>query len=85
MSIKIHIPSDFLSYTNNKELLEVSGTTVEECLQELVSHFPEFKKTITTLKDGKVIYFLDVFVNGKYFSPEKPVKDGDEIIIKFGG
>ena len=84
MSIKIHIPSYFQSYTNNKEVVEANGSTVGECLEHLVSRFPSFK-TMIFFKDGKAISFLGVFVNGEYSSPEKPVKSGDEIIIEAVG
>ena len=84
MSIKIHIPSYFQSYTNNKEVVEANGTTVGECLEQLVKQFPEFK-TMIFFKDGRLMAFLGVFVNGEYSSPEKPVKSGDEIIIEAAG
>ncbi len=81
MSIKIHIPSYFQSYTNNKAVIKANGTTVSKCLKVLAKQFPEFKPWLF-FKDGKLVSFLGVLVNEEYSSLEKPVKSGDEIAIE---
>ncbi|HUU65606.1 MAG TPA: MoaD/ThiS family protein [Dehalococcoidales bacterium] len=79
MSLKVRIPSYFQQYTNQKEVVEVNGSTVGECLNHLVSQFPGFEKTIST-------NYFDIYLNGEYFSrgwSVEPVKDGDELLILF--
>ena len=82
MSIKIHIPSYFQSYTNNKEVVEANGSTVGECLNHLAKQFPGFERAM--LIDRFIIY-----VNEDYSYPDelaRPVKDGDELhMIPSGG
>ena len=82
MSIKIHIPSYFQSYTNRMEVVEVNGSTVGECLHHVAKQFPGFEKAMIT-------NYFDIYVNGDYsYAPEltEPVKDGDELhIIASGG
>lgn len=56
--------------------MKVSGTTVGDCLEELVNQFPKFKMLIP---------FPGVLVNGEYCSPAKPVQSGDDIIIELAG
>ena len=46
MSIKIHIPSYFQSYTNKMEVVEVNGSTVGECLNHVAKQFPGFERAM---------------------------------------
>ncbi len=93
MSIKIKIPlsyaqsfsdeMDFLQST--RDVVEVSGSTVGECLNHLVKQFPNMKKQLFS-KTGNLSKNIIISVNGESAYPEqlvKPVKDGDEINIVF--
>ena len=93
MSIKINIPSNLQYFTNNMELVEVNGSTVGECLNNLTKQFPGIEKMLFT-KNGElhnyVLNYVAVYVNGEDAYPNelvKPVKDGDElhIIYMVGG
>jgi len=69
------------------EVVEVNGSTVGECLKHLVEQFPKLK---LFNKDGKLLPYLGIYVNGESAYPkqlDKPVKDGDElsIILMVGG
>ncbi len=46
MSIKIDIPSHLQPFTNNLAVVEVSGSTVGECLNHLVKQFPDVAKLL---------------------------------------
>jgi molybdopterin converting factor small subunit len=91
MSTKVNIPH-FLQYliTDDVKIADVNGTTVGECLRHLVEQFPIIEKELFD-KDGKLHFYIDIYVNGKSAYPEKlskPVEDGDElhiIIIIEGG
>lgn len=87
MSIKVNIfYPHLLQITNNQKEVEVSGSTVGQCLDDLVRQFPEIKKLIF-VEPGKLLNFINVLVNGDSvltYSPDplaKPVKDGDSIDI----
>ncbi len=85
MSIKINIPSYLQTFTNNTEVVEVSGSTVGECLNRLVKRFPDIQKTLFD-KNGELNGDLGIYVNREDAYPEelaKPVKDGDELHIPY--
>jgi len=85
MSIKINLPSYFLPYTNEQEVVEVKGATIDACLKQLVRQFPGLKKMVFDEK-GKLHAYVGLYVNGEDAYPEqlaKPVKEGDEIHILY--
>ena len=85
MSIKIDIPSYLQAFTGNKEVVEVKGSTVGDCLKHLVEQFPDIKPMLFG-KDGKVLSYLSIYVNEEDMYPEelnKRVKDGDELHIPY--
>ena len=83
MSIEINIPTFLQHLTDDVKIAVVSGGTVGECLQDLVKQFPQLKEPLFT-KDGKLIKYLDIYINGESAYPEelvKPVSNGDELHI----
>ena len=75
--------TDFVQLT--LDVVEVSGSTVGECLNNLVKQFPGMKKQLFT-KTGNLYGNIIISVNGESAYPEqlsKPVKDGDELNIVF--
>ncbi len=77
------------SFTNNMEVVEVNGSTVGECLKQLVKQFPSMNKQLFS-KNGELFEYIIIPVNGESVYPEqlaKPVKDGDElnIVLIIGG
>lgn len=83
MSIEIKISPIFSRFTNNQQIAKVNGSTVGECLNDLVKQFPDLKKALFDKSDNLHRY-LDVYVNGESSYPEeltKPVKDGDKLNI----
>ena len=85
MRIKIHIPSYLQYYSSNLEVVEVNGSTVCSCLDHLVRQFPCFKTVIYT-KEGKLVDFIAVHVNGEVSCASelaKPVREGDELSLEF--
>jgi molybdopterin converting factor small subunit len=85
MSIKIIIPSYLQSSTDNTDEVEVEGTTVSECLQDLVRTFPAIKKMLYD-KRGKIFNYVGTYINGEDSYPNglaKAVKDGDEISLQY--
>jgi molybdopterin synthase sulfur carrier subunit len=90
VSVKINIHPFLSQHTNNQDVVEVNGSTVGQCLQQLVAQFPELRPWLVE-KDGKLNRLVEIYVNVESSYPEelaKPVKDGDElhiIIIISGG
>ena len=83
MSITVNIHQALRQITNNQATVEVAGTTVGECLTELVQKFPDIKTKLFG-KNGKLLNYIDIYVNAESSYPEelaKPVKDGDKLSI----
>jgi len=85
MSIKVKLNSILQKHTGGQEVIEVTGHTVGECLENLESRFPDIKQE-TRNKQGRLVPYCYFFVNSKCALVNKltpPVNDGDEIEIKF--
>ncbi len=83
MSVKINVHPILHHFTNGQDVVEVKGATVGECLEQLVARFPEIKKGLFD-KDGRLLNYVDVYVNGESAYPEelaRSVTDGDELHI----
>jgi molybdopterin converting factor small subunit len=83
VSVKINVNPSLYHLTNGQEVVEVSGSTVGQCLEQLVVQFPGLREWLFG-KDGNLSNTIDVYVNLESAYPEelaKPVKDGDEVHI----
>lgn len=86
MSVKVNLVYPHLQQlTNNQESIEVEGSTLGQCLSDLVRQFPGIEKAIFD-KDGKLLSYVAIYINREstYFEQEplnKPIKDGDEILF----
>ncbi|MBN2076362.1 MAG: MoaD/ThiS family protein [Dehalococcoidales bacterium] len=83
MSIKVHIHPSLQYITDDREMFEVNGSTVGECLSNLVAEYPDLEEWLYEEKE-KLSKYIDIFVNDESAYPEelkKPVKNGDEIYI----
>ena len=83
MSIKVHLYSNLQTYTDGRNVVEVNGSTIGECLNDLVKQFPEVRNILLDKQDK----LLDqVFISINLQSPyreqiDKQVKDGDDLYI----
>ena len=83
MSVAVNIPQFLQHLADNVKVTDVNGRTVGECLKDLVRQVPQLEALLFT-KRGKLIKYLDVYINGESAYPEelaKPVNDGDELHI----
>jgi len=81
MPVNIHIHATHRQFTNGLEVVAVEGTTVGECLNQLIKQFPGMEKALFVKKD-KLLNTVEVYLNHASAYPNelaKPVKDGDEI------
>lgn len=83
MSIKVRLHPILKSLAGGQEVVEVTGHTTGECLENLESRFPVIKQLIRD-KRGQLRRYCEIIVNSKSTYPKKlttPVKDGDQIDI----
>ena len=70
-------------HTNQKETVTVNGSTVGECLHQLVKQFPGLHKGIFD-ENGQLLSYVYLIINGKGNYPtdlSKRVHEGDELTI----
>lgn len=85
MSIKVDIPSYLQSLTGNMEVVEIAGSTVGECLSQLVKQFPDVEKMLFA-RNGKLFDYVGIYINKEDAYPDelaRAVKDGDELKILY--
>ncbi len=90
MSIKLHLPESLAAITKGKLLYDVKGSTVGECLNNLIGLVPKIKQALfyetgKSLEDGDLLPIVAVLVDEESSQGEslvKKVRDGDEIFIK---
>ncbi len=83
MSINIRLHPILKSLAGGQEVVEVTGRTTGECLEELESRFPVIRQLIRD-KRAQLRRHCEILVNSKSTYPEElttPVKDGDQIEI----
>jgi len=82
VKVKIFYPS-LQQFINKQDLIQVDGSTVGECLDNLIKQFPGAEKWIFDEK-GRLLEHVFVFINAESAQKtdlSEPVKDGDELII----
>jgi molybdopterin converting factor small subunit len=85
LSVKINIPSYLQPYTAEQEVVEISGSTVGECLDRLVEQFPDISQMLYA-RESELFDYVSIYVNGEFASNDesaRPVKDGDELHILY--
>jgi molybdopterin converting factor small subunit len=83
MAVKVHLYSSLQQFTNDRDTVEVSGSTIGKCLDDLAKQFPKIKPMLFA-KNGKLSGHIFVSVNLKSAYPEeltRVVNDGDELYI----
>ncbi len=83
MSTKVHLYSNLQSYTDNKSILEIEGSTVGQCLDNLVDRYPALKSRILD-KSGHLLstVFVSLNLNSPNTEPaSRPIAAGDEIYL----
>jgi molybdopterin synthase sulfur carrier subunit len=83
VSVKVNLHPYFTHITEGKNVLEVEGKTVGQCLEDMVQQYPELKEWLYS-EEGDLSNLYEVYVNMESAQPErlaKPVRDGDEIHI----
>ena len=83
MSVKIYLHPMLRFHADNHEVIETTGDTVGECLDNVFLEYPELKTDLLE-EDNKLKRHFEIFVNFESTYPEElntPVRNGDEIYI----
>ena len=84
MAIRVRIPGTLGRFTNNQSLVEASGKTVIDVIENLDKNYPGFKKGVCD-EEGDFRKFINIYLNMediRYLDRKKTiVKDGDEITL----
>ena len=83
MSIKVRLHPFLQNLAGGQEVVEVTGHTTGECLENLEGRFPGIKQQIRD-KRGQLRRYCEILVNSESTYPKElttPVKDGDQIDI----
>ena len=86
MTIKMYLPKRFYYLWQGRKVLEVTGNTVVECLDELIGIIPLMKKALS-YESGSIDPEIKVLVNQDIVGKEglaTKVTDGDEIHFVLG-
>ncbi len=81
MPVNIHIRTTHRQFTNGLKVVSSEGSTIGECLDQLVRQFPGMEKALFAKKD-QLLKNVEIYLNRESAYPNefvKPVKDGDEI------
>jgi hypothetical protein len=83
MSVKLHLSAFFLLYAENKNLVEVYGSNLGECLGNLVSLFPNIKDRLFT-SNGALQPYIQIVVNAETDGTTdmaQQIQPGDDIYV----
>lgn len=81
MSVTVAIHKTHRHLTDGLASVETRGSTVKECLQDLIRQFPPMNEALFDGKGG-LRRNIEVFINAVSAYPNemsRPVSDGDEI------
>jgi molybdopterin synthase sulfur carrier subunit len=74
------IPPPYRGPTGGVERIEVTATTVRECIEAVESAHSGFAAQVFDAT-GEPHKFVKLFINGDQSPPEAPVAEGDEVEV----
>ncbi len=84
MAITVRIPTPLRKLTADNEIVEATGNTIGEIIEDLESRYPGLKERICD-ESGNVRRFVNVFLNDEDIrfldERETRISDGDEVSI----
>ena len=83
MPVKVNIPTPMRQHTDNQAVVEASGTSVKDLLDNLGKKYPGIVSRL--FENGQVRRFVNIYINDediRYLDNlQTAVKDGDELSI----
>ena len=83
MSISIYLHKVYQQYCDNKEVINIDGKTLKECIYNMIALYPDLGNAIFIEKD-KLHPLVKVYLNSSDIYPDpmgKKVFDGDKIYL----
>ena len=83
MGIRIHLHRTHRPRAGGLETVEVQGSTVGECLDDLVRMHPSMGEALFTAP-GRLVSNVEIYLNLESTYPDeltRPTQDGDEIHV----
>ena len=83
MTVKLNLHKTHREFTDGRETVDVAGTTVGACIDDLVRQYPGMRAKLFDNK-GRLRNFIEIYLNSESAYPDelkRPTKDGDEIHI----
>ncbi len=84
MSVTIRIPTPLQEFTQNKDAVDIDGSTVKEVLENLDAQFAGMRQRLYG-DDGKLRRFVNIYVNQEDIrflqGEDTEVSEGDELSI----
>ena len=84
MAIVVRIPTPLQKFTKQQSEVEITGTTIQDMLDELGRHFPGLREQLCDER-GAIRKFVNLYLNNediRFMAGEKTVlTDGDEVAI----
>jgi sulfur-carrier protein len=84
MTVEVKIPTVLRKHTNNEGVLQASGGTIRELIEDIAGTFPDFKDKVLA-EGGELHRFINVYANDedvRYLEGlDTKVQDGDSVAI----
>ena len=83
MGVKVNVNPILHYFAEGQNVVEVNGSTIGECLKELVAKVPGLKKSLFD-EEGVLHDYLEIYINRERVHPDdygRPVRDGDELYV----
>lgn len=84
MAINVRIPTPLRKLTQDKDIVQVAGTTVQGILDNLEKQYPGLRERLCD-ETGDLRRFVNIYINDEDIrfaqGKQTPVKDGDEVSI----
>ena len=84
-TIRIFVNNYLMKYTNKQKIIDVTGNTVFQRLQNLISKFPGTRDILFD-KNGNLIDYVEIYINKESAEPEPLIlltQPGDQVHILF--
>jgi molybdopterin converting factor small subunit len=81
LSVKMTIPGHLQQFVENNEIVEVEGTTVKECLMNLIRKYPAMAPEVFDINGDMAVIVLHEGAPIDDSKINSSVKDGDNIVL----
>jgi molybdopterin synthase sulfur carrier subunit len=84
MTVNVRIPTPLRKLTQDRDVVQTSGKTIQEIVENLEKQYPGLKERLCDER-GELRRFVNIYLNDEDIrfaqGKQTPVKDGDEISV----